>query len=138
MIVTIHLIIAIITGLLVLYSDEQALMWILGKKEMMDSRRVHFLHTAVSIGLALLLITGGLLYHASAAAYLSVTPFITKMVVIFALILNTYAIERLSAVALTRSFASLSHKERIPLFISGAVSFGGWATAIICGLLIAG
>jgi hypothetical protein len=138
MLVTIHLSIAILTGLVVLYSDEQAFMWVLGKKDVLEKSRINFLHYAVTAGLTLLIITGGLIYSQAAPAYLSIMPFVTKMVVIFALILNTYAIDRFSAVALTRSFASLSSKERIPLFITGAISFAGWATAIICGLLISG
>jgi hypothetical protein len=138
MLVTIHLTIAILTGLIVLYSDEQAFMWVLGKKTMLERGRISFLHRAVTTGLTLLIITGGLLYADAAPAYLSVTLFTTKLVVIFALIVNTYAIHRFSEVALMRSFASLSHRERIPLFITGAVSFAGWATAIICGLLISG
>ena len=134
--ITLHFGIAILTGLIVLYSDEQAFMWILGKKQFMDHGRVVFLHRAVTTGLILLILSGGLMYAQAAPAYLSVTPFITKMVIIFALILNTYVIDRFSAVALTRTFASLTSKERIPLFITGAISFGGWATAFICGLLI--
>jgi hypothetical protein len=133
---TIHLIIAIGTGLMVLYADEQALAWVLGKKDVMSSGRVHFLHRAVTVGLTLLLLTGGYMYAQAAPAYLTLRPFLVKMVVIAAVIINTYAINRFSNVALTKSFASLSQKEKLPLFISGGVSFAGWVTAFICGLLI--
>ncbi|MDB5245335.1 MAG: hypothetical protein JWN90_440 [Parcubacteria group bacterium] len=136
MLTTIHLLIVIVTGLLVVYSDEQALMWVLGKKTILNSSRITFLHRAVSIGLALLLITGGLLYIRDVSFYLSQTTFIVKMVTIAALILNTYFIEKFSHIATSRTFASLSKSERLPLFISGAVSAVGWVTVIVCGLTL--
>lgn len=134
---TVHLVIAIGTGLLVLYADEQAFLWVLGKRALMDEKRVRVLHHAVTSGLALLLLTGGYMYAQAAPAYLSIPTFVVKMATVLALILNTYAIGRFSSVALTRPFASLSHAERLPLFITGAISFLGWVTAFVCGLLIA-
>ncbi len=136
MLTTLHLGIVIVTGLLVLYSDEQALAWVLGKKAQLDGKRIAFLHTIISVGLGALLITGGLLYLRAVPAYLSDTTFIVKLVAIAALILNTYVIERFSHVAISRPFAAVSHRERIPLFISGGISVAGWATAIVCGLLL--
>lgn len=136
MLVTIHASIAIATLLAVVYADEQALRWFMGKTETVKASRVKLLHYLVTAGLALLIITGGLLYKDLATIYVSIPTFITKMTMVLALILNTYAIERFSRVALTRSFASLSPRERVPLFISGAVSGGAWATAFICGLLL--
>lgn len=135
---TIHLFIACLTGLMVFYADEQALVWFLGKREFFHPGTMRFLHYAVSVGLALLIITGGLLYYKAPPAYLSLGSFDIKMIMVFALIINTYAINRFSNVALTRTFSSLSRAERMPLYISGAISFIGWATTFICGLLIGG
>lgn len=137
MLTVIHLIIVIGTGLLVMYSDEQAAMWILGKKSVLDHKKVSFLHNSVTVGLTILLITGGFLYLQAPAAYVSHPTFVVKMVAIAALIINTYVISTLSHIAISRPYASLSNKERIPLFISGFVSIAGWGTAAICGLLIA-
>ena len=136
MLTNIHLSIVIGTGLMVMYSDEQAAMWILGKKEVLDQKKVSLLHNLVTAGLTLLLLTGGLLYLQAPVAYLSSITFVVKMVAVAALILNTYAISRLSHVATSRSFKSLSKEERIPLFISGFISIAGWGTAALCGLLI--
>jgi hypothetical protein len=133
MLVTIHLTIVIVTGLIVLYSDEQALAWILGKKIVLNPVRITLLHRSVSAGLALLLITGGLLYIQAVPAYLSDPTFVIKMTAIAALILNTYFIEKFSHVATSRTFRSLSIAEKLPLFISGGVSAAGWITAILCG-----
>ena len=133
---TIHLTIAIITGLTVLYADEQAALWVFGKKQLFNPGTTRFLHKAVTTGLALLIITGGILYSQAAPAYLSLRTFDVKMVTVFALILNTYAINRYSKIAVTRPFASLSAQERFPLYVTGAISFVGWVTAFVCGLLI--
>lgn len=134
---TIHLVIASLTGLTVLYADEQALLWATGRRERFNADTARFLHRVITGGLVLLLITGGLMYIQSPRAYLSLATFDIKMAAVLALILNTYAISRFSEVGVARSFASLSTRERLPLYISGAVSFLGWATAFLCGLLIA-
>lgn len=136
MLITLHLSIVIATLLVVLYSDEQALMWVLGKKETLSAQSVHLLHNIVTIGLGLIIITGGLLYIQAPAAYLSDTTFLVKMAAVAALIVNTYVIDRLSPIALSRSYASLSKAERIPLLISGAVSVAGWITALVCGYFL--
>jgi hypothetical protein len=138
MVLTIHLCIAIATGLLVLYSDEQAFQWLRGKVETMTTMRVRIIHHLVTAGLALLLLTGGYLYAQAAPVYWMLPVFVVKMTLILALIVNSYFIERLSAVAIERNFASLSHPERLPLFIAGAISFACWATVFICGLILAG
>jgi len=134
---TIHLIIVIGTGLLVLFADEQAAAWVLGREQTIPAGRIRFLHHSVATGLALLLLTGGYLYWRAVPAYLTLTPFIVKMVAVGALILNTWAIDSFGSIATTRTFASLTHKERLPLMISGAISFIGWVTAITCGIIIA-
>jgi len=132
----IHLSVAIIAVLLVLYSDEQAFMWVFGKTERMDQDRITLLHRAVTGALALLIATGGLMYYDAALAYLSLPTFLVKMAAVFALILNTYAIYRFSSIAVKRSFASLSYAERMPLLGIGAISIAGWTIAFVCGLVI--
>lgn len=136
MLMTLHLIISITTGLVVLYADEQALAWFLGKRALFHAGTMEFLHRAVAGGLALLLLTGGLLYAKAPQTFLSTPAFDVKMVMVFALICNTYFIERFSYIAVTRPYASTSSRERALLFASGAVSFIGWVTAFACGFLI--
>jgi hypothetical protein len=138
MLATVHLSIAIVTGVLVLYADEQAFVWLRGKCDTLHARRVRTLHRLVSAGLALLLLTGGLLYSQAAPAYLSLPTFIVKMTVVLALIVNSYFVSRLSTIACERSFRSLSHPERIPLLAAGGISLACWATAFASGLIIAG
>lgn len=133
---TVHLIIVIATVAVVLYSDEQALLWFLGKKQRLEKRSVDRLHMIVTWGLGLIILTGGYLYSRAPLAFLTSSVFLVKMAAVIALILNTYVIGRLSAVATSRSYASLSFKERVPLFISGGISVLGWVTALICGYIL--
>jgi len=132
----VHLTVVFATIAAVLYSDEQAFLWLVGKKERLSARLVRLLHAGVSFGLALLILTGGLLYIKAPQAYLSNTTFLIKMTAIAALIINTYAIERLSSFATTRPYASLTRDEHLPLFISGIVSVLGWSIAILCGYFL--
>lgn len=138
MLQNIHLVIALSTGLIVLYADEQALAWFLGKRELFDPKTTTFLHRAITTGLAALLITGGLLYARAPAAFLSSPLFIVKMVMVFALICNTYFIARFSRIAISHPYAALSGSDRLMLLASGGVSLVGWATAFVSGLLLAG
>lgn len=137
MLTTIHLGIVIGTALVVLFADHQGMRWMSGKDGRLPVARALFLHRVVTVGLVLLLITGGLLYARAAPAYLADPRFVLKMSMLFVIIVNTYFIERFSKVASEREFTSLTSSERLPLFISGGVSFVGWVTIIICGLSIA-
>ncbi len=131
-----HVVAIIVTGLCVLYSDEQGLEWILGKKQTLNAARVDLLHSVVSIGLALIILTGGLRVIPALSYYLAQPVFIGKMVFVLVLIINGFFIGRLSHMATTRTFASLSARERLPLFISGGVSVLGWAGALLLGLAL--
>jgi hypothetical protein len=131
-----HIIFIVITIAMVLYTDEQALSWVLGRKQYLDAKRVALLHRAIALGLAALLVTGGLMYAQAAPAYLSNPTFIVKMVAIAALILNTYAISRFAPVATVRTFKELSSAQRMPLLVSGVVSFVGWAATVLAGLFL--
>ena len=121
---------------MVLYTDEQAVMWMLGKKQMLSRGRIMAMHHAIAIGLALLLITGGLLYTRAAPEYLTNPVFIIKMIAIAALIINTYFIGKFAPLATEHSFKELSPAQRLSLFISGGISGLGWLTVVICGLLL--
>lgn len=133
-----HVVAIIVTGLCVLYSDEQGLMWMLGKKEVLNAKRIAVLHAVVSIGLALVILTGGLKALTALSYYLSNPLFMVKMGFVVVLIVNGFFIEKLSSLATTRPFAALSKKEQFPLFVSGAASVLGWGGALLLGLLIAG
>lgn len=133
----IHLTLVILTGLIVIYSDEQAFMWVLGKKHTLNARTIDILHIVVSIGLAGIIATGGLMAIRSLSYFLSDPLFLTKMFFVGALIINGFFIDKLSTTATERPFRELSNRERLPLLVSGAVSVTGWVGAGICGLILA-
>ena len=132
----IHLTIVVITALVVLYADHEGLDWIRGKKQMLSKDRVEVLHVLVSFGISALLLTGGLMFINRAEYLLQELVFIAKMVFVGALVVNGFFIGEVSRLATERTFASLSAKERLPLYISGGVSFVGWVGAIVLGLLL--
>jgi TRAP-type C4-dicarboxylate transport system permease large subunit len=136
MLIILHIIAIITTGLFVLYADEEALQYVLGKKQTLNKKVTQFLHYAVALGLAVIIITGGLLYSENAQRYLSDPTFVIKMIALAALIINSYFLEKLSVRATQQSFASQSKSTQKVFFISGSVSLVGWVTAVACGLLL--
>lgn len=133
---TIHLVFVIATGLAVLYSDEQALLWVTGRREALSVPRIQALHAGVSVGLGAIIATGGLLFIRAAPYYLSEPLFITKLAFVGALIGNGLFIERLSAAVTAHPFRALPRRTRLALLASGAISVTGWAGAALCGLLL--
>lgn len=135
MLKTLHVVLIILTLLVVAYADEEALQYLLGRKNL-KGRTVRLLHHLVALGLAGTIITGGILYLRSPSFYLSDPVFIVKMIAVAALIINSAFLDRFSMDATTRPFASLKRHEKRMLLMSGAVSVAGWVIAGICGLIM--
>lgn len=136
MLLDLHLVIVLCTISSVLFSDGLALLWILGKIERLSPRLIVGAHYTVTGGLALIIITGGLLYARAPDAYLTDSTFIAKMIAVSALIANTYFMGRLSPLAVEGPYTRLQKKQQIQLLLSGGVSVLGWATAALCGYLL--
>jgi hypothetical protein len=137
MLLDFHIAFICATLLLVVYADEQALLWILGRTRVMNERRLEWLHALVGLGLAGLIATGGLLFFLGGYSFLITDPvFIIKMVLVLALVVNAFFIAYVNKVAVYRSWAELTPAQRLPLIISGAISVIGWVGALICGLLL--
>lgn len=134
--ILLHIIAIICTGLTVLYTDEKALGWVLGKTQTLSRSFVDRTHVIVSVGLATIIATGGLLFLPRMHYLLNSSVFLVKMCFVGALIVNGFFIDRLAVTATERPFASLSAKEKLPLLISGTVSVVGWIGAALCGLLL--
>lgn len=131
-----HVAFVILSFLAVLYSDEQGLRWMLGKKERLAHGRVKVLHYLVSAGLAGVILTGGLMFLDRAEYLLSQPVFIVKMIFVLALVVNGLLIGSLSRIASEKSFAELTRSERARVLLSGGVSVAGWIGALICGLIL--
>ncbi len=133
-----HVVFIIITILFVLYSDEQGLTWLLGRKSTLSKKVVDVLHIVVSAGLGGIVFTGGLMFLDRAEYLISQPVFIIKMIFVLALMINAFFIGSLSRIAAKKPYASLTPSERYRVLASGAVSVLGWVGAVICGLVLAG
>ncbi len=121
---------------IVLYTDHLGLWWMLGKVPTLAAQKLRVLHRFVWIGLMLMLASGFTMFL-SYKDFLLYTPiFFVKMFFVAVLVLNAFAIGKFVHVATEKPFGSLSKEERLPLFISGALSTLGWGGAIICGLIL--
>lgn len=136
MLVDLHLIFVFSTIALVLFADEQAFLWLRGKKKILDSRLVARTHYGVAAGLAALILTGGLLYSRAPRAFSTSPLFIVKMAAISALIINTYFMSRLSSVAISQPYVLVDKPQKVALFVVGSISVLGWVTAALCGYLL--
>lgn len=132
----VHLTLVLATAVLVIYSDKVGFSWVRGKVATLSKRKLEILHLAVGIGLTGILLTGGLMFLDRAEYLLSQPVFLAKMVFVASLVVNALFIGSLAKVASERSFASLTGKERIPLYISGGVSVLGWVSAITLGFIL--
>ncbi len=122
---------------LILLADKEAVAWFRGKKEVLDKDHVRQYHVFTWIALGALAATGTLLLYPTRLFLFSEPLFIAKLCFIAVLFVNAILIGRIQYVALTRPFASLSSKEKLPLFLSGIASTYCWIMAGVLGYIIA-
>lgn len=120
-------------ALLVLYADHQALSWVLGHKEKLNGKTIRVVHYLTLAGLVIMIVSGvSMVLSLSLAEYLLTLPaFFIKMGFVLALVINSFFIGKLMHTAVNHSYKSLALSEKIPLFISGAVSGISWLGAVI-------
>ncbi len=127
-----HLLVLALTAVVIVFADHEGWQYVRGKKAVLSTARVQWLHRAVWVGLLGMIMTGIGLTTEEPEVF-EEPMFYVKMVMVLALIINGVAISFLSKVATTTPFASLTTKQRVPLFISGAVSVGCWIGAALLG-----
>jgi hypothetical protein len=120
----------------VYHADHMGFDWFRGKKEILDEKLVMKYHRGSFLGLGLMIFTGFLLFWPLREYLLSRPQFYIKMGFVFALIINGFVIKVLSKRAITNKFSNLSLKEKIPLFISGAISTVSWLGAFIMAFFL--
>jgi hypothetical protein len=126
----------VITISAVIIADLQALLWVRGRLSTLKPQRLKVLHNVVSIGL-LVSITSGFLMFLPLREYLvTVEAFWVKLAFVGVLIINSFVIARHMHIPTTRTFLSLSKKERRPLFLSGAASGVSWIVVFASALLL--
>ena len=119
---------------LILFADHQGFEWLTGHKETLHPKTIGFVHNLTGAGLALMILSGLFLAWPIRDALFTNTAFLVKMGFVLLLIVNSYFIGKLMHTATERPFKSLSDSEKLPLFISGALSTIGWAGAFIAAL----
>lgn len=135
---SIHVGILILTGVIILYSDHQAFLYIRGKKLLLHSKSTDVLHYLVWAGLIGMITTGVLMALPAWQYYISMPGFLLKMVFVGILVGNSFVITSLKSVAYTTPFASLSGSQKMKLFMSGAASAVSWVGAAVTALIVLG
>lgn len=117
-------------------ADYFGMLWIREKRKTLNEKKLRTLHTQAWIGLGLMITTGLTLFWPMKEYLLTLPQFYIKMAFVVTLICNGFVVGRLQKKASTRTFSSLSPRERTPLFISGAVSTLSWIGAIIAAFFL--
>ena len=125
-----HILFAVVAVATVVVADLHALGWVAGKFTVLPERRLIALHDIVYGGLLGLIVTGVLMFWPLSSYLLTQPAFLIKMGFVLALIINSVVISRHMPLAFTRSFSSLTFRERLPLFISGGISAISWVGAL--------
>ncbi len=113
-------------------ADKDALSWMRGKQETIDSKKIHRLHLLTWTGL-IGLISSGVFLFLPRTYLLSDPIFILKLLFVGILVVNAVLIGRLMHIATTHSFSKLTRGEKMELFISGAISTVSWGCIILLG-----
>ena len=130
---SIHLITLSITALVIIYSDHQGFLYFRGKKQTLSKVFLHWSHILVWAGLLLMITTGVLLTIPAWTYRLQEPTFYIKMGFVLTLVVNAFAIGKLSKVAGEKPFAQLTTSEQRVLLLSGALSAMGWIGAAVIG-----
>lgn len=134
---TIHLTILSLTILVIIFTDFNGLLWVLGKKEKLSQELFSWLHRAVSIGLAGMILTGGYMaYGYGTEVLLRNYVFSTKMLFVIILIINAYFIGNHMYLSFNKSFKELTLQEKRSLLISGALSTLCWVSVFLLGKML--
>lgn len=120
----------------VLLADHAGFSWMRGKTPLLDGAKLKKYHHIVSIGLGLLIVSGLVLFWPGRNFLIHNTLFLGKMTCVLALVINGFVISKFMGITTTRTFASLSTKEKTPLMISGAVSTLGWIGSLTFALIL--
>lgn len=120
----------------VILADHLGFTWIRGKVKTLNASTVRKYHYRILAGLVLMIITGFFLFWPMREFLLTRTQFYVKMGFVSALIVNSFVISFLQVTSITKTYASLTFKEKLPLFVSGAVSTMCWILTAAAGFYL--
>lgn len=138
MILYAHLTILALTALVIIFTDFNGLLWLLGKKKTLPKKLFMWLHRAVWVGLFGMIATGVAMSYTYISALSMNQLFQGKMFFVLLLLINAYLIGRHMELAFEKSFAELTKKEKTQLILSGLISTGSWVGAFIMAKLLFG
>lgn len=134
---TIHLTILSLTILVIIFSDFNGLLWLLGRKQQLSKKLFTVLHWLVSIGLVGMILTGGYMAYGYGTEVLFKNyVFGTKMFFVAMLVINAYLIGKHMHLSFEKPFKELSRKEKQVLMISGLVSTSAWIIIFVLGKML--
>lgn len=136
MIVFLHLVSMCAAVVLIFLADKQAFGWVLGKKQTLEAASVHRLHVLTWVALLCLIGSGAFLLFTKDMYLLREPLFVIKLLFVGILVVNAVLIGRLIPIALTRTFASLTLKEKMPLITSGLISGGSWVAILVIAFVL--
>lgn len=124
-----HLLALAFVAFYVFQADHLGFNWIRGKVSMLDKATVEKYHKRTWIGLMLMILTGLVLFWPTREYLFTRPQFFIKMGFVLALFINSFVIGILSKTSTTKTYASLTFSQKLPLIISGGVSTISWLGA---------
>jgi hypothetical protein len=103
---------------------------------MLQRKRLTILHDVVGVGLVVSITSGFILFLPLREYLVTVEAFWVKLAFVLVLIINSFVIARHLHIPTSRTFVSLTKRERRPLLISGAASAVSWAAVFASALLL--
>lgn len=126
-----HLLTLVFVAFNVLMADHMGFSWMSGKVQLLDENTVRKYHIRVSIGLGLMIATGLVMFWPMREYLLERVQFFVKMGFVTALVINSFVINHFSRIPITRTYESLSLKEKLSMIISGGISALCWLGAFV-------
>ena len=124
-----HLGVLACTAIFVFLADHQGYLWFSGKKQVLEMRTLRRYHYAVLIGLLCMIAIGATMAWPVQNYLLQNPAFYIKMTFVATLFLNSFVIWKFIPISTTRAYATLSLREKIPLFVSSGISALCWVGA---------
>lgn len=129
-----HLLVLAVTAIAILMADHDGLQYFRGRKEVLSVTRVKRLHYTVMTGLALMILTGAAMFVDRWGELINEPAFYVKMLMVGALVANSFLIASLTHIATQKPFRELTSSEKMKMVMSGGVSGFCWLGAATIGM----
>ncbi len=114
----------------IVYGEKDAFKWFRGTILVLDIKKVTKAHRLVWLGLGITIVSGLLTFWDKRFYLLESPAFLAKMSFVAILTINGFFIGHLMNIACQKPFSSLTFRQKLPLFISGATSAISWTAAL--------